>query len=102
MFIRKDLPLHAQLVQSSHAALEMGLQLDPNKKPTQVSFLILLEVRDQDHLHQISEYLELNEIDYHMFFEPDYDMGHTAICTEPMYGNQRNKFKKFELWKQIQ
>lgn len=100
LFVRKDLTIEAQLVQSSHAALEMGLQLLLEKKPIKTSFLILLAVKDQDELLAIKEKLEFKDIEHHMFYEPDYNLGYTAICTEPVYNKQRNFFKKFDLWKQ--
>jgi len=99
VFIRRDIPLHAQLVQSSHAALELGLQLSPEKKPEKTSFLILLDAEDQAHLEKIARYLDDRDIEFHKFFEPDYDMGYTAICTEPLSLDMRKHFKKFNLWK---
>ena len=93
------MPLHAQLVQSSHAALELGLQLKEEKKPKETSFLILLDAKDQRHLNEIAGYLDCLDIEFHQFFEPDYDMGHTAICTEPLTLDMRKHFRKFKLWK---
>lgn len=98
-FVRKDIPLHAQLVQTAHAALEMGLSLPDSDKPRQTSFLILFEVKDESDLKKKADYLDQHGIKYHMFFEPDYDMGYSAICTEPIYGEKRKLFKKFKLWK---
>ena len=97
VFIRTDIPIHAQLVQSCHAALEMGLRL--NLKDESPSNLILLAIKDEAHLEQIKYYLDMNEIENYMFFEPDYDMGFTSICTEPIQGDRKKLFKKFNLWK---
>ena len=99
VFIRRDIPIHAQLVQSAHAALELGFQLPPEKKPDKTSFLILLDADNQDHLNEIARYLDDRDIEFHKFFEPDYDMGYTAICTEPLSQDKRKYFKKFNLWK---
>lgn len=100
VFVRRDIPLHAQLVQSAHAALELGLQLSPDKKPDKTSFLILLNADNQSHLNEIARYLDDHDIEFHKFFEPDYDMGYTAICTEPLSQDKRKYFRKFNLWKQ--
>jgi hypothetical protein len=97
--VRRDLPIHTQLVQTAHAALEIGLSLNEEKKPKQTSFLILLDAIDQEHLQKISRYLDDHDIEHHMFFEPDYDTGYTAICTEPLPLDKRKHFKKFNLWK---
>lgn len=97
VFIRRDIPLHTQLVQSAHAALEMGLrQSDVTAEP---SFLILLDARDENHLNEIARYLDEYDIDFYMFFEPDYEMGHTSICTQVLSLDKRKHFKKFNLWK---
>jgi hypothetical protein len=78
----------------------MGLQLKNEKKPEQTSFLILLDADNQEHLEEIQEFLHRHDIEHHKFFEPDEPINsHTAICTEPIYGSMRNKFKKFQLWK---
>jgi hypothetical protein len=97
VFIRRDIPLHAQLVQSAHAALEMGNRI--GTVTDEPSFLILLDARDESHLNEIVRYLDDRDINFYMFFEPDYDMGHTSICTEPLSLDRRKHFKKFDLWK---
>jgi len=61
---------------------------------------VLFGVDDERELSNVTEYLERHEVSYEKFYEPDYDMGYTAICTEPMYDKQRRLFKKFKLWKQ--
>jgi hypothetical protein len=97
VFIRRDIPLHAQLVQSAHAALEMGLRSSLTSE--EPSFLILLDAKDENHLNEIVRYLDEKDINSYMFFEPDYDMGHTSICTESLSLDKRKYFRKFNLWK---
>jgi len=93
-FIRKDISLEQQLVQLAHATLEAGFRFE---KPIETSFLILLEVQDQDELIVASKILEDSDIDFHMFYEPDNDMKFSAICTRPVYGNRERKL--FRQWK---
>ena len=100
VFIRLDIPLAAQIVQACHACLERGYSLPDNDKPHLTSFLVLFGVSDGSELEKIADYLDTNEVSYEQFFEPDYDMGYTSICTAPMYNEQRKLFKKFKLWKQ--
>lgn len=99
VFIRKDIPLAAQLVQSSHATLELGIRLPEHKKPQKVSSLIMLSIKDEEKLLQTKDELDERGIQNYMFYEPDYNMGYTAICTEPIYLDDRRYFKKFQLWK---
>ncbi len=96
LFIRDDLPPEVQLVQASHAALEIGLRCEPTE---QTSFLIALRAKNELRLENIAAWLLEQDIKHHMFYEPDYETGYTAICTEPIYGEDRNKFRKFQLYK---
>lgn len=98
-FVRKDIPVAYQIVQACHACLERGLTLEQDKKPKETSFLILFEVKDEKALLKVAQYLDENSVSYEKFFEPDYDTGYTALATEPVYGEGRNLFKRFKLWK---
>lgn len=81
----------------SHACFEMGLQVE--NKPKQVSHMVLCAISGEEELEKVSKYLDKNSIKHHMFFEPDYNTGNTAICTEPIYNKQRKLFRKFKLFK---
>jgi hypothetical protein len=97
VFVRTDIPLGYQIVQANHACFEMGLQVE--SKPNQVSHMVLCAIESEKELEKLSYHLEKYSIKHYMFHEPDYDTGHTAICTEPIYGEQRKLFRKFNLWK---
>lgn len=99
VFVRTDIPVHYQIVQACHACLERGMSLPVCNKPDQTSYLILFSVKNEQDLNEKADYLEKNGISFERFFEPDYGTGYTAICTEPIYGEQRKLFKKFKLWK---
>ena len=96
VFIRKDIPLHQQLVQVGHAALEAGFRFP---QPDQTSSLIVLEVPDKQSLLSIQDRLTSKAIEHYTFFEPDFDMGESAICTTPILRkNDRYWFRQFPLW----
>jgi len=46
----------------------------------------------------ISMKLNDSDIEHEMFYEPDIQQ-HTAIATEPIYGDRRKFFRKFKLYK---
>jgi hypothetical protein len=95
-FIRKDLPIQHQMVQAVHSALEAGSEF---KQPENVSNLVLCGAKDKYHLYEISELLDKHSIKYHMFYEPDNDMGHSSITTEPLTQEKKRVLSNFQLWR---
>lgn len=97
IFIRKDLSPAQQLVQASHAALEAGFTFD---KPHKTSSIIMIGAENKDELYDIGARLERHGIRHHMFFEPDFEMGHSAIATEPIHDIKiRRVMSKYKLYK---
>jgi hypothetical protein len=97
IFIRKDLSLAQQLVQASHAALEAGFEFE---KPHKTSSIIMIGAENKDELYNIRDRLERHGIRHHMFFEPDFEMGHSAIATEPIKDlKTRRLMSKYSLYK---
>jgi len=88
------LPNRVKLVQASHACMEMGFV---TKKPDEQVFLIALSVKNEDELKKVSELLEQQGIKFEMFYEPDYNYGYTALCTEPVEFGKYKIFKKYNL-----
>ena len=95
VFIRKDIPIADQIVQVGHVCLEAGSKFGPANSPS----LVLLEVRDSQHLQEVKEYLDSKLIDFVVFYEPDDNMGETAICTTYVDKRERKHFKHYTLWK---
>ena len=95
-FVRKDIPLNHQIVQACHSALEAGSEF---KEAGKIPNLVLLELKDKNHLSQTEELLVEHGIRYHNFYEPDNDMGHSSITTEPLSLHQKKIFKNFKLWR---
>lgn len=98
-FIRRDIPVVNQLVQIAHASLEAGFIF---QKPTEISCLIVCEVESEIELSKVGDMLDWRGIEYYKFFEPDNDMGYTAICTRPILSNsERNFFQRFKLYQSV-
>jgi len=92
VFVRQDMPKEYQIVQACHACLEL-------EKAPQKTHLVLIGVKDQLELLKVSQNLEMKDIKFEMFFEPDYETGYSALATEPIYGSKRLTFKKYKLLK---
>lgn len=96
VLVRLDIPLHQQLVQASHAAFEAGLRW--HSPDDEVASLIVLEVRDKAALLRAARKLTAKGVDHHIFFEPDFDMGESALATRPLVGPARRPLSGYPLW----
>jgi hypothetical protein len=83
-------------VQSCHAAIECAKKFDLEKLPDHPS-VIILGIKDEAKLFQVKNYLLSQDIDYCPFHEADLDNQLTALATEPIVGEKRKLFKKFQL-----
>lgn len=96
-FIRNDLSPEQRIVQTGHACYEAGKKF---RDELGVSSLILLHTDDEDDLTDVAYQLDMQGIEYYMFYETDYDTGFTAICTRPIIDPKERKFfAKWELFK---
>ena len=95
-FLRKDLAPIDRAIQLGHACMELGKMLDSDEP---IANMVLFEVADQSELVRVSAWLDDIGVKHHMFFEPDYDTGYTAICCEPLTGDQRVPFTGFTLFR---
>lgn len=97
VFIRKDISLAQQLVQVGHAALEAGFAFEAPK--TEIASVVMLEVPNREALQEAASRLERYGIEHKMFFEPDFEMGHSALATRPVSEKkERFLFKKYPLY----
>ena len=97
VLIRKDLELHQQLVQSSHAAFEAGMRW--HSPGAEVASLIVLEVPHKAALLRAAKKFSGLGIEHHTFFEPDFEMGESALATRPLIGSDRKPLAGYPLWK---
>lgn len=100
VIVRADIPLAHQIVQSNHASFECGLKY--NQYLSETSSLIVLYVKDKDHL--IKEYEKISNLGINLtkFHEPDWDYGFTAFASDPVSINERKIFKHLPLWKGVE
>lgn len=96
VFVRKDIHPVQQLVQVGHACLEAGFSFTNPQTP---SSLVLISVKNERELLQVRWKLEDHGIKSHVFFEPDNSMGFSALCTRPVFGEEREIFKEYQLYK---
>ena len=97
MFVRQDIPLAQQVVQSNHATFEVARRLQsPNLDET--PSCIVIGVPDKPALFRVIEKLRKHEIGHQVFYEPDFDMGLSAVATVPLVQEQRYPLSNYKLW----
>lgn len=97
LFIRQDLSLAQQIVQSNHATFEMAYTLPQSADPTTPS-IVLIGVPDKKALLKVIQKLKLNRIEYSAFYESDDDMGLSAVATVPLDEDRRAVLQNYKLW----
>ncbi len=103
-WIRKDLPKVQQIIQMSHACYE-GAVADTISKissglPESTPNMCLFEVKDENELISVSNYLNSVKIKYSMFEEPDFGHEFTSICSEIIETEEKRElFQDFKLYK---
>jgi hypothetical protein len=93
--VRTDIPLADQIVQVGDVCLEAGRRF---AQPSDSCHLIVLRVSSKNFLREAALRLEIAGIRYVMFYEPDDELGHTAICTEPVRREFRREFRRYAMW----
>ena len=99
VFVRTDLSLEQQIVQAAHAAVEASRRFYAPEHG--VASLIVLAVSNLAALYKARNRLEDLELEHTVFFEPDWEMGHSALATRPVLDVERKIFKGWQLWKMV-
>lgn len=95
ILIRDDLSIVQQGVQIAHAGM---LAISRHGGLDEDTRLVVLKVKDQDHLLEY-ENISLNEgLKFEKFFEPDHKIGWSALSTAPIERNDGRIFKNLPLW----
>ncbi len=81
VLVRTDIPLEQQLVQACHAAQQSGASFPEHAA---ASSLIVCTVPDRAALVAARERMTRYGIRSEMFFEPSWDMGFSALASEPI------------------
>ena len=99
VLVRKDIPFEQQLVQVGHAAREAALA-HPPLEGEPIASVIVCEVPSRAALLEASKRLENYGIEHAVFFEPDFDMGESALATRSiMMKKERYLFQKYPLYR---
>jgi hypothetical protein len=96
VFVRQDIPLAQQLVQASHAAFHMGLEL-PNEAG--IPFMCVIGMPNLSAMNRVLAKLDSYSIRHHAFTDVDVEEGFTAIATIPLNAEQKIPLANYRLWR---
>jgi hypothetical protein len=95
--IRQDLSIPQQVVQSCHAAIESCSSYHEN--PKEHPSVVVIGIKSEQMLMKFRDWVEMNDLKYKEFREPDRDNELTSIAVYPVVGDKRQVFRKFQLLK---
>lgn len=99
LFVRQNISLAAQIIQTNHATFEMAQAL-PKSADLVTPSIVLVGVPDQKALEKVIRKLKLNRIAASAFYEGDDDLGLTAVATVPLTEEQHAILENYKLWKE--
>jgi len=65
----------------------------------QIPFLVVIGVSDKPALFRVINKLNENSIEHSVFYEPDDNLGLTAVATNPLTQEQRRCLSNYRLWR---
>lgn len=82
---RRDISPGYQAVQAAHASIEFQHEHPQIAKEwnTNSKYLVFLTVENEEALQRLLEKIQIRDIKYSVFFEPDIGNQLTAVCLEP-------------------
>lgn len=100
LFVRQDISLAQQIVQTNHATYHMAIS-HPHTDKTAIPSIVLIGVPNKKALERVIQKLRINNIEYTSFFEPDWEMGLSAVATSPnLSDEQRNALRNYSIWRE--
>lgn len=72
----------------------------PHIDKTAIPSIVLIGVPNKKALERVIHKLRTNNIEHTPFFEPDWDMGLSAVATSPnLSSEQRNALRNYSIWR---
>lgn len=99
LFVRQDVSLRQQSVQSNHVSFLAGRVL---ASTTGTPNLVYIGVPSQAALRAVMDMCTQNGIAFEKYEEPDHGMGLSAVITVPVGADKRSVFSGFKTWKPIE
>ncbi len=100
-FVNKELDGAVRAIQFGHACIgmmQLMSQTDEECPFHEVPNIVLFGVQGERGIVETAQLLrrEVDSVKFHLWYEPDHDLGYTALCTVPIRGIIREAFSGFE------
>lgn len=100
IFVRTDLPIAAQIVQTNHATYQASQQF--RQEGNEIPYMILIGVSDKQALEDVMARLDRYKIRFEAFHEPDNNMGLTAVTTHLLTNKERGPLRMYPKWTPVE
>jgi hypothetical protein len=97
VLVRTDIAPCQQAVQAAHAAAEAARRF--YRPEHGVARLVILALAGPEALERCRAHLLERGIEHEVFFEPDAEMGESAIGTRPLHHAERRALGRYPLWR---
>jgi hypothetical protein len=97
VFVRQDLSIPQQLVQSNHATLSFASLYGVDGIPN----IVIIGVPNEQALRRVEKKLEACAIPHFSWTEPDYDLGFTAITTAPLTREEKVALANYRVYSPV-
>ncbi len=97
VFVRQDISLAQQAVQSLHAMHKMVRVLRPDYDDT--PNIVYIGLPNRASLEKALEKLKAHQIVHARWDEPDFDLGFTSIATAPLSNQEKSVLSNYRVWK---
>ena len=93
--IRRDLSVPQQVVQSCHAAIEASGTY--HQTSIEHPSVVVIGIKSEQMLYKFKEWVEMNNLPFKEFREPDRNNELTSIAVYPVTEDKKQVFHKFQL-----
>jgi len=97
IFVRQDVPLEQQIIQTNHATQQM-MEKFPVAKDF-IPYTVLIGLPNAVWMDSVIRHLKNLNIDHVAFLDTDFDFGVAATVTVPLEDDQRQALRHYPLYR---
>lgn len=95
IFVRQDIPIEQQIIQTAHATIEMTKLC----KIEDIPYVVMIGIPDEVWMGSVIKHLKALKIEHAEFLDTDFDFGVASVVTVPLTEDQRTHLRHYPLWR---